>query len=75
MLAIHRNPLDWLRAGCSGVVILDHVNASACLSRKLGDLLAEDEEHARDLRMMLCQPPVDPASIKFPRAIVRRAAA
>ena len=75
LLHVHRHPLAWLQWGCSGVVILDHRSSPPFMSRKLGDLLAEDEAHARDLRMMLCHSPCAPASIKFPRATARRAAA
>jgi hypothetical protein len=73
-LNVYRRPLEWLQAGCSGVVILDHLSAPAVLSRRLGDLLAEDAEHAGALRPVLCTPPVDPASILFPKTVTRRAA-
>lgn len=75
VLPVFRRPLSWLRAGCQGVVILHHSGAADCLARKLGNLLAEDEAHARDLRSMLCTPPVDPSSILYPRSAMRRTAA
>jgi len=74
VLPVYRRPIDWLRAGCEGVVILDHYAAPACLSRKLGNLLAEDEAHARELKSLLCTPQVDPTSILFPKSTARRAA-
>lgn len=75
VLPIHRRPLDWLRAGCNGVVVLDHQHAPAALGKALGKLLAEDEAHARSLREMLCRPPVDPENIIFRRVVEGRSAA
>jgi hypothetical protein len=74
VMPVYRRPIDWLRADCEGVVILNHRTAPAFLSRKLGNLLAEDETHARDLKSLLCTPPVDPKSILFPKSAARRAA-
>jgi hypothetical protein len=74
VMPIHRTPLGWLRDDCRGVVILDHQHAPAALGRALGKLLAEDEEHATELRPMLCSPPVDPRNIIFKKATARRAA-
>ncbi|WP_395661673.1 hypothetical protein [Aestuariivirga sp.] len=73
-LHVHRRPLEWLKAGCSGTVILDHLTAPSFLSRKLGDLLAEDADHARELGPILCTPLVDRNSILFPKFPARRAA-
>ena len=75
VLPIHRTPLGWLREGCKGAVILDHQHAPVALGEALGKLLAEDEAHARQLREMLCRPPVDPANIIFRKVVDRRAAA
>lgn len=73
VLPIYRTPLEWLREGCSGVCILSHRDAPAMLGEALGPLLATDEAHARDLRGMLCTPPVNPKNIVF-KATARRAA-
>lgn len=73
-LRVHRRPLEWLQDGCAGTVILDHRQAPACLAGKLGDLIAEDAQHARELRSMLCTPSVAPNTILFPQAVTRRAA-
>jgi hypothetical protein len=75
VLPIHQRPLDWLRSGCRGVVILDHRRAPVIMSKALGPILATDEDHARVLRDMLCTPPVDPRNIVFRRSPDRRAAA
>ena len=53
-LPIHRTPLDWLRAGGAGVVILDWVGAFL----RFGDspLLAQDLEHGQEIRERLTRP-------------------
>lgn len=73
-LRVHRRPLEWLHDGCAGTVILDYRQAPACLAMRLGDLLAEDAAHARELRSMLCTPLIDPTTILFPRTTTRSAA-
>jgi len=75
VLPIHRRPLEWLQAGCQGVVILDHRHAPAVFCKALGRVLAADEAHARSLRELLCRPPVDPANIIFRKVADRRVAA
>ncbi|MFG1331141.1 hypothetical protein V5F41_07785 [Xanthobacter autotrophicus] len=52
-LPILRTPLAWLRAGCRGVVVLDERRAGARLAAALGNLLAEDLDHARELHRMM----------------------
>ena len=74
LLHIHRRPLDWMKAGCRGVVILDHRDSAVLLGSALGPMVAEDEAHARDLKLMLCAPPVDPRNILLRVAMARRAA-
>lgn len=74
LLPIHHNPLEWLQSGCRGVVILDYRGAREVLGRALGPLLATDEQHALQLRDLLCAPSVDPRNIIY-KPTVRRAAA
>lgn len=74
LLKVHRRPLDWLIGRCRGVVILDHRFAPYVLGQALGAIVAEDTPHARDLKLMLCQPPVNPADILVPVGLQRRAA-
>lgn len=74
MMPIHRRPLEWLQDGCRGVVILDHTHAPGILSRALGPLLAAGEDHARELRELLCIPPVNPRNIIYKSSSARRAA-
>jgi hypothetical protein len=52
-LRVHRHPLSWLRAGCRGVVVLDERRAGPRLAAALGNLLAEDLDHARALHRMM----------------------
>ncbi|MFG1379666.1 hypothetical protein [Xanthobacter autotrophicus] len=52
-LQVHPHPLAWLRAGCRGVVVLDERRAGARLAAALGNLLAEDLDHARELHRMM----------------------
>ena len=76
-LPIRRSPLAWLRAGCTGVVILDHRYAPVILREAPGRLLAEDEQHARELRLMLSTPAVPEEMIVHPgtsKSSKRRAA-
>ena len=67
-LAVHRRPLDWVKAGARGVVILDHRLAPFALGQALGHLEAEDPDHLKLLRQMLCRPPVDPKNVRCPPA-------
>ncbi len=50
-LAIHRTPLGWLRAGRRGIVIVRRQFAPQILG-SLPALVAEDEQHATDLRSL-----------------------
>ncbi|QRG09278.1 hypothetical protein EZH22_14070 [Xanthobacter dioxanivorans] len=52
-LLVHRTPLTWLRAGCQGVVVLDERRGGGRLAGALGNLLAEDLDHARALHRMM----------------------
>jgi hypothetical protein len=45
LLACHRTPLAWLRAGCRGCIVLRPANARTLLARRLGPILAEDLRH------------------------------
>jgi hypothetical protein len=57
-LVVHRHPLNWLRAGCDGIVIFDAraVNTRLkCLPQRLEgyDLAADSIEHGRELERIL----------------------
>lgn len=57
-LQIHRSPLGWLRSGCRGIVVLDDDGVLDRLGRLPARrepyrLLAEDLDHARELRRFL----------------------
>lgn len=54
-LPVWRNPLHWLQAGRSGVVIIQPRPAAAFLC-DAGPLLAEDVEHGRELKEQLARP-------------------
>ncbi|WP_375460586.1 hypothetical protein [uncultured Enterovirga sp.] len=69
-LPVWRNPLDWLRAGRRGVVIMRPRLAAAWLN-DAGPLVAEDFEHARELRTALTRPA---PRILVPAALRRQAA-
>lgn len=66
-LRVHRTPLSWLQAGCSGVVVLDERRAGARLAGALGNLACEDEEHARQVARITAGM-LSPRRIVFPRA-------
>lgn len=73
-LFVHRTPLSWLRAGCSGVVVLDERRAGARLAGALGNLLAEDLDHARELHRIMGR--AFPTSrIRVPASSIHRGAA
>jgi|GEM_PF-6882648 len=74
ILHVHRTPLNWLRANCHGVCILDHAMAPIVLGDALGPLMAEDADHARDLKDVLCRSYVDPRSILVPASKLREVA-
>ncbi len=51
-LAVHRTPLDWLRAGRQGICIIRHARAHIRL-RHVPKLIAADVAHGRELRRLL----------------------
>jgi hypothetical protein len=53
---VRRSPLAWLRAGCSGLVILSREPAYRILAGCLGGIIAEDPHHAAELRRILERP-------------------
>lgn len=53
-LQIHRTPLDWLRSGAQSCVVLNWQRAAPRL-RSVSTLVAEDADHARDIRNQLQQ--------------------
>lgn len=60
---VWRSPLAWLRSGCCGLVILSSTPADLyrILTSCHGGIVAEDEEHASELRAALARPfPVPP---------------
>lgn len=73
-LLVHRTPLSWLRAGCQGIVVLDERRAAARLAGALGNLLAEDLDHARELHRLMGR--AFPTSrIRVPASSIHRGAA
>ncbi|MDB5541652.1 MAG: hypothetical protein JWQ89_3379 [Devosia sp.] len=48
-LAMHRTPVDWLSAGCSGAAIVNPQLAAYLFLKIPGDIAARDQAHARDL--------------------------
>ena len=70
-LEIHPTPLEWLRAGCQGVVIIEP-QKSADLLRRAGPLQASSIAQGRTLRKLL---DVKPPRILVPASAERRAAA
>ena len=52
-LRVHRTPLNWLKAGCDGCVILNRAWGGYWLSRCPGPIMAEDLAHGRELRRLL----------------------
>jgi hypothetical protein len=69
-LEIHPTPLEWLRAGCRGVVIINP-QKSADLLRRAEPLQASSFAHGRTLRKLL---EVRPPRILVPSPTSRRAA-
>jgi hypothetical protein len=55
---VHRTVNAWLRAGCTGIVLLtrDPYEASRVL-REIHTIEAEDRQHARELKRLLRTPP------------------
>jgi hypothetical protein len=68
-LAVFRTPLNWLRAGCEGIVIVHKAFANIALAN-VRRLIAEDENHRKELLGMfpfggpriLVRDPKDPNS-------------
>lgn len=52
-LVIHRSPLRWLQHRCRGVVVIDEQAASLHLGGALGQLVGEDQMHAREMTKSL----------------------
>ncbi|RUT28499.1 hypothetical protein EMQ25_16080 [Arsenicitalea aurantiaca] len=48
-LVMHRTPLDWLKSGCSGAVILNSRLAARLFLDIEGSIAARDQAHAREL--------------------------
>lgn len=65
-LNVHRSPLNWLRARCTGICILSATNARKKLGRYHGKLIAEDLNHAKALAKALA-PAVGADRIIMPR--------
>jgi hypothetical protein len=63
-LAVFRSPLDWLRAGCEGIVIVRETFTHIVL-KKVPLLLAEDDSHRIELSGMF------PVGGARPRILVR----
>lgn len=70
-LRVHRTPHNWLKAGCRGCVSLNPLWTNHWLSRVPGRLLAEDLEHAQELRRLLRASAVS-QRIYVPRAAIWR---
>lgn len=67
VLRIHRTPLAWLQAGCSGVCALDHRFMTHWLRAALGPIAVEDAEHGRQVLAMLNPRPFPKNRIIVPR--------
>lgn len=48
-LTVHRTPLEWIKAGCEGIVILDMQRAAYILNEVPGRFCCRDIEHAAEL--------------------------
>jgi hypothetical protein len=68
VLKIHKTPLDWIKAGCSGCCILNHRHAACWLREALGPIAVEDIEHARQLDAVLNLRQFPRPQILVPRA-------
>ena len=55
-LKIWRNPLNWLRGGCEGVVVLDWPSAQIDLAGLQTSIIAEDAPHGREIERHLRAP-------------------
>jgi len=54
---VHATPLEWLRAGRSGIVIIDDRKAASLLSDYGGRLMVEDDRQRRELELRLTRKP------------------
>lgn len=52
-LAVHVDPLAWLKSRCEGVVMLDAARGRAVLRRAIGAIAAQDLMHAKRLAQAL----------------------
>ncbi|MBY0361225.1 MAG: hypothetical protein K2X45_04905 [Phreatobacter sp.] len=67
-LAIHRGPIQWLRAGCRGIVVLQRNDAALdALASADGPFLAPDEAFGREMVDWFARPRID-----LGRVLVRR---
>jgi hypothetical protein len=72
---VWRTPLRWLRAGCRGVVLLSKERESQYrILSGLGAIVAEDQQHAAELRQQLGRPWPTPRVVTSTSREVRRAA-
>jgi hypothetical protein len=69
-LLVHPSPMEWLRAGCNGVVVLDNAKAAPLL-RRAEPLQASSMTHGRHLAQIM---KVNPPRILVPSPTSRRAA-
>jgi len=51
-LIVHRTPLDWLKAGCTGAAIVTGNIATRMLLDLPGKLAAQDERHGREIEAL-----------------------
>ena len=73
---VFRSPLTWLQHRCRGTVIVDADRARLYLGAAFGPILAEDRDHAADLRRLLKRQ-VDvapPAPTRLPMVALKEAA-
>lgn len=66
-LVVRRSPLDWLRSGRRGLVIVDPILAAHILAGRA--LRAEDDAHRRELKRVLRLPPPAFASDSPPQEL------
>ncbi len=66
-LQLWRTPLSWLKAGCSGAVVVEPQSAISWLASAPGLIAGEDLAHAREIAHLL-HPYVDPSRIVAPLA-------
>jgi hypothetical protein len=69
-ISIHRSPLDWLKAGCSGAAVADPRVAAWALLDIPGRIAGQDKQHSRQL-LELAETVIDRSRFVAP---VRRAA-